>query len=67
MAGLASLGSPGLFKARKKHSEKLTDFNLYIMAISHMMTLTDNVNAMDAKKKALLQTLQWCCYYWYCV
>ena len=49
MAGLATLGSPGPFKARKKDSEKLsTDFNLYIKAINHLMTLTDNANVTDA-------------------
>ena len=58
MAGLAMLASPGPFKARKKDSEKLlTDFNLYIKAINHLMTLTDNANATDAKKKAMLQAI----------
>ena len=58
MAGLATLASPGPFKARKKDSEKLlTDFNLYIKAINHLMTLTDNANATDAKKKAMLQAI----------
>ena len=57
MAGLATLASPVPFKARKKDSEKLSDFNLYIKAINHLMTLADNANATDAKKKALLQAV----------
>ena len=58
MAGLATLASPGPFKARKKDSEKLlTDFNLYIKAINHLMTLTDNANVTNAKKKAMLQAI----------
>ena len=52
------LGSPGQFKARKKDPERmLADFNLYVKAIKNLMILTDNENATDAKKKALMQSV----------
>ena len=58
MAELAVLGSPGPFKARKKDPERmLADFNLYVKAIQNLLVLTDNNNAADAKKKALMQSV----------
>jgi hypothetical protein len=58
MAELAVLGSPGQFKAKKKDPERmLADFNLYVKAIKNLMILTDNSNATDAKKKALMQSV----------
>ena len=35
----------------------LADFNLYVKAIKNLMILTDNENATDAKKKALMQSV----------
>ena len=57
MAEVMTLGSPRPFKARKDSEKLLTDFNLYIKAINHLMTLADNANATDAKKKAMLQAV----------
>ena len=58
MAELAVLGSPGPFKAKKKDPEKmLADFELYVKAIKNLMVLTDNADATDAKKKALMQSV----------
>ena len=58
MAELAVLGSPGQFKAKKKDPERmLADFNLYVKAIKNLMILTDNSDATDAKKKALMQSV----------
>ena len=58
MAELAVLGSPGPFKARKKDPERmLADFNLYVKSIKNLLTLTDNTDATDAKKKALMQSV----------
>lgn len=58
MAELAVLGSPGPFKARKKDPERmLADFNLYVKSIKNLLTLTDNTEATDAKKKALMQSV----------
>ena len=52
------LGSPGVFKARKKDPEKmLADFDLYVKAVKNLMILTDNAEATDAKKKALMQSV----------
>ena len=52
------LGSPGVFKARKKDPEKmLADFDLYVKAVKNLMILTDNAEATDVKKKALMQSV----------
>ena len=56
MAGLAALGNPGPFKARKKDPERLLgDFKLYVKAITNLLILTDNGAANNAKKKATMQ------------
>ena len=58
MAELAVLGSPGTFKARKKDPERmLADFELYVKAVKNLMILTDNAEATDVKKKALIQSV----------
>ena len=55
---MAVLGSPGPFKAKKKDPERmLADFELYVKAIKNLMVLTDNADATDAKKKALMQSV----------
>ena len=55
---MAVLGSPGPFKARKKDPERmLADFNLYVKSIKNLLTLTENTNSTDVKKKALMQSV----------
>ena len=59
MSDLAALSSPGPFKARRKDPERmLTDFNLYVKAMKNLLVVTDNADASDAKKKALMQSVR---------
>ena len=58
MAEPAVLGSPGQCKTIKKDPERmLADFNLYVKAIKNLMVLTNNTDATDVKKKALMQSV----------
>ena len=55
---LATLVSPGPFKAKKKDPEKmLADFELYMKSFADFLVVTDNSDAADNKKKSLLRAI----------
>ena len=52
---LAGSINPGNLKAFRKDPERmLADFTLYTKSFSNFLTVTDNLAAANAKKKALL-------------
>ena len=51
---LAALINPGVFKAHKKNPERmLKEFNLYVKLFNDFIVVTDNTQAMAAKKSIL--------------
>ena len=53
MAGLAMLGNPGVFKAKKEEPEKmLAEFKNYVKAMEKFMIITNTDEVSDKKKKA---------------
>ena len=55
---LAAIVNPGPFKAKKKDPERmLADFELYMKAFNDFLVVTDNVNAVNGKKKSLLRVI----------
>ena len=55
---LATLVSPGPFKAKKKDPEKmLADFELYMKSFEDFLVVTDNSDTADNKKSRFLEQL----------
>ena len=52
---MAAIVNPGLFRAKKKNSEKmLEDFKMYMEAFTNILIVTDDAGAGQEKKNALL-------------
>ena len=55
---LSAKVNPGSFKTNNKDPKRmLADFNIYTTAFSNFLMVTDNSDATDAKRKAMLQTV----------